>query len=215
MPLDLPKGPVLVVAPHPDDETLGAGALIATLAAQDIRVIVVAVTDGENAYDLPHEERLALGLARQHEQCKALKQLGVEEDAIRRLQLTDSGLMEQRTELEHHLMEIAEPCMTMLAPWEADFHPDHIACAHAAHSVASAKGLILISYFFWTWHRGSPELLDGLPIRRFNPPQKALAAKSRAIEQHRSQFERKDDDPILNDRLLAPARWNFEIFLPA
>lgn len=213
MPLDLPRGPVLVIAPHPDDETLGAGALIATLSAQALRIIVVAATDGENAYNLLPAERSSLALIRQQEQRKALEELGVEANAIRRLRLTDSGLMAQDAELERRIMEIAEPGMTMLAPWAGDFHPDHIACAHASRSVAMAKGLPLISYFFWTWHRGTPELLDGLPIRRFSPAPEALAAKARAIRQHRSQFEREVGDPILNDRLLAPAWWSFEIFL--
>ncbi len=42
--------PVLVVAPHRDDETLGAGGLIAAQRSRGIEVRVVAVTDGEMAY---------------------------------------------------------------------------------------------------------------------------------------------------------------------
>lgn len=213
--LDLPKGPVMVVAPHPDDETLGAGALIAAMSAQGVRVIVVAATDGENAYDLPPAERTSLGFIRQREQREALEELGVSADAIKRLRLTDSGLMGQTVELERRILEVVELEMTILAPWEGDFHPDHIACAQAASAIARAKKLPLLSYFFWTWHRGYPELLDGLPIRRFEPPPDALAAKARAISRHRSQFERQVGEPILNNRLLAPARWGFEVFLSA
>ena len=40
-------GRVVVIAPHPDDEVLGAGATTATLALQGARVVVIAVTDGE------------------------------------------------------------------------------------------------------------------------------------------------------------------------
>ncbi|WP_172838149.1 PIG-L deacetylase family protein [Terriglobus roseus] len=214
-PLDLPTGPILVIAPHPDDETLGAGALIATLSAQATRVIVVAATDGENAYDLPPAGRIDLGLIREREQRKALGLLGVQPDSVIRLRLTDSGLMGQRSELERRVMEVAEPGMTILAPWQGDFHPDHVACAHVACSVAQAKGLALISYFFWTWHRGSPETLDGLPLRRFIPTFDARAAKAQAIGQHRSQFESESGDPILNDRLIAPIYWDFEVFLSA
>jgi LmbE family N-acetylglucosaminyl deacetylase len=39
-------GPVVILAPHPDDETLGCGGLIATRAAEGRRVVVVVVTDG-------------------------------------------------------------------------------------------------------------------------------------------------------------------------
>ena len=42
--------PTVVVAPHPDDETLAAGGLIAALTSRGIPVTVVAVTDGEHAY---------------------------------------------------------------------------------------------------------------------------------------------------------------------
>ena len=37
---------IVVVAAHPDDETLGFGAIGATLAGRGVRVQVVAVTDG-------------------------------------------------------------------------------------------------------------------------------------------------------------------------
>jgi len=41
-----PAGPIVILAPHPDDETLGAGGLIATRAGEGRRVVVVVVTDG-------------------------------------------------------------------------------------------------------------------------------------------------------------------------
>ncbi|MBV1896840.1 MAG: PIG-L family deacetylase, partial [Rhodobacteraceae bacterium] len=40
-------GPVLVVAPHPDDEVLGAGGTIARLADQGRKVHVAIVTRGQ------------------------------------------------------------------------------------------------------------------------------------------------------------------------
>src|SRR6202044_612035 len=47
---ELPFVPTLVLAPHPDDETLGAGGLIAKLRRAGVTVTIVAITDGENAY---------------------------------------------------------------------------------------------------------------------------------------------------------------------
>lgn len=38
-------GPLLVVAPHPDDEVLGAGGLIRAWAARGARVSVLSVSD--------------------------------------------------------------------------------------------------------------------------------------------------------------------------
>jgi LmbE family N-acetylglucosaminyl deacetylase len=212
-PLVVPAGPVLIVAPHPDDETLGAGALIATLRARDVPVTVVAVTDGENAYDTCATKRLELGATREREQQEALAVLGVEPSAIKRLRMTDSGLAAQERDLTDRLLHLVDTDMTLLAPWSGDFHPDHEACARAAATVAAVKGVPLISYFFWTWHRGWPELLDGLELRRFNPEPKELAAKACALARHQSQLQRQDGAPILPDQLLSPARWPFEVFL--
>jgi hypothetical protein len=41
---------VVVIAPHPDDEVLGVGDLLALAAAAGARVRLVAVTDGERSH---------------------------------------------------------------------------------------------------------------------------------------------------------------------
>ena len=210
-----PAQPTLILAPHPDDETLGAGALIATLRALGVPVTVVAATDGENAYDSSQDERVALAVEREAEQESALGELGVPAHAIHRLRFTDSGLHRCEEELTKRLSEIAQPGMHLIAPWIGDFHPDHEACARAAATVAAANSLSLTSYFFWTWHRGEQSLLEGLPVRRFIPSKAALQAKARALRCHRSQLEHERFEPILPARLLGPAYWPFEIFLPA
>ena len=43
------QGPLIVVAPHPDDEVFGPGGLIRCWAAAGQSVTVVSVTDGEAA----------------------------------------------------------------------------------------------------------------------------------------------------------------------
>ena len=45
--LNLSTRRVIIVAPHPDDEVLGAGGLIQAALSRDISVEVVAVTDGD------------------------------------------------------------------------------------------------------------------------------------------------------------------------
>jgi LmbE family N-acetylglucosaminyl deacetylase len=44
------RRPTVVVSPHPDDETPGAGGLIATQVSRHVRVKLLGVTDGEAAY---------------------------------------------------------------------------------------------------------------------------------------------------------------------
>lgn len=214
-PWQPPTMPTLVVAPHPDDETLGAGALIATLSANGVPVSVVAVTDGENCYDVSPDRRKAVRHTREHEQVAALAKLGVPRECVHRLRLTDSGLHLQEAELTSALMRLAEPGMHLVAPWIGDFHPDHEACARAAANVAREKSLPLTSYFFWTWHRGVLSTVNPLPLVRFQPSSAALRAKAEALKCHISQLQRADSEPILPERLLGPARWPFEVFLPA
>src|SRR5690606_16204888 len=49
-PLSLPARRITVIAPHPDDESLGCGGLIAALAADGRAVQVVFVTDGAGSH---------------------------------------------------------------------------------------------------------------------------------------------------------------------
>ena len=69
---------MLVIAPHPDDETLAAGGLIARQTSRDIPIHVVAVTDGENAYN----DGIDITFRRSAEQTSALKRLGVVSSSI-------------------------------------------------------------------------------------------------------------------------------------
>jgi len=81
----LPAFVDLVLAPHPDDETLGAGGLIAKLRRAGVPVTIVAITDGENAYaGIPR-----LGDIRVLEQSEAVQRLGVPAHMIHRLHLPD------------------------------------------------------------------------------------------------------------------------------
>jgi LmbE family N-acetylglucosaminyl deacetylase len=215
-----PRGPMLVIAPHPDDETLGAGGLIASQRALGIDVTVVAVTDGENAYlDTDPGVIENLRRVRRQEQTNALGRLGVPEEKIVRFSLTDSGV----TAREEELIQLLEPLITrgthVISPWTGDFHPDHESCGRAAAIVAEKAGAQITSYFFWAWHRGTPELLMGprfnLQLGAFRFDEEILRAKTEALLCHRSQLERTTGDEILPASLLGPARRKFEVFAHA
>ncbi len=67
MELDVDR-PLVVVAAHPDDETLGAAGLIATAAARGIRIDLLVVTDGEGSHpDSPTHSPATLALLRRRE----------------------------------------------------------------------------------------------------------------------------------------------------
>ena len=209
------SAPMVVIAPHPDDEILGVGGLIAAQRSRGVDVTVVAVTDGENAYPDAAHESTRLGMERKREQTEALRCVGVSEDKIVRLQIPDSNVMAHLPELMERLSLWISPHTHLLAPWRGDFHPDHKACGLVAESVAQTTGALLTSYFFWTWHQGTPELVENLPLRRFPLGASELWAKTEALSCHRSQLHRERGEPILPRSLLGPAERPFEVFLIA
>ncbi len=200
--------PTVVVAPHPDDETLAAGGLIAALTSRGIPVSVVAVTDGEHAY----ADNKGLAETRRREQARALARLGVPATNIVRLGLADSNVASQEENMIARLRPLITAETQVVAPWHGDFHPDHEACARAVKVVARDYGATLISYFFWTWHRGSVATLDGLTLRKFALSDELLVAKAEALACHASQLVHAPEPEILPDNLLWPARLPFEVF---
>jgi LmbE family N-acetylglucosaminyl deacetylase len=198
----------VVIAPHPDDETLAAGGLIATQRSRQIPVTLLAVTDGEAAYPGVPD----LGRTRRIEQARAAEALGVARDAVIRLGLRDSAVAEFEPVLIDRIESSINSDTLLVAPWPHDPHPDHEACGRAAATAAGRTGATLISYFFWTWHHFSPESLNGLSLRRLALSADARSRRARALTCHRSQLHRDEGPPILPQVFLAPARRPFETF---
>jgi LmbE family N-acetylglucosaminyl deacetylase len=207
----------LVIAPHPDDETLGCGGLIARLCASGAKVRVVAVTDGEHAYPddaLPDDETEVRG-TREREQMAALACLGAGKAEVYRLRLTDSGVGDAEEKLAALLEPLVEPTTHVIAPWPHDFHPDHEASGRAAKKVARACGAKLTYWFFWTWHRGTVEMLDGLELVRLSLSEEEQRRKREALACHASQLAHAEGGAILPEDLREPAYRPFEVYLPA
>ncbi len=205
-----PRKPTLVISPHPDDETLGAGGLIAWQALCGVPVTVAAVTDGEAAY--PNFPGLAQ--IRRVEQQQAVEALGAQVSIVR-LGIPDSAVQSHEAELETRLRPLIAKDTLVIAPWKNDWHPDHEACARAAEKLCHEAGAELISYVFWTWHRRTPEIFDGVALRRFELSAELAAAKRAALACHVSQLQDRllNDEPILPRLLLAPALRTFETYV--
>jgi LmbE family N-acetylglucosaminyl deacetylase len=93
---------ILVFAPHPDDESLGAGGLIARAVEKNATVMVVIVTDGSSSHttsgyskfktNLNITGNISLPELRRNETLNALKNLGVSEKNVIFLGYPDVGL---------------------------------------------------------------------------------------------------------------------------
>jgi LmbE family N-acetylglucosaminyl deacetylase len=178
------------------------------LRARGVHVTIVAVTDGENAY----KANEGLAELRRMEQTRAVAHLGVAENNVIRLHFVDSGVAAQETELVTKLRPLIHSGTQVFAPWAGDFHPDHEACARAASIAASEAGATLISYFFWTWHRGTPATVRGLDLRKLTLNKELRRAKATALACHASQLTHSPEPEILPENLLWPARTAFEVY---
>ena len=208
-PWEPPAIPTVIISPHPDDETLGAGALIATQRQRGVPVSIIAVTDGERAYpDWP-----GLAEVRRNEQEVAATALGMDPRQVVRLRLPDSDVSRHERCLVRHIAAGINANTLVLAPWAHDPHPDHRACGRAAIAAARDTGAMVVFYLFWAWHRNHAESLEHLPLRRFILSALALNSRAEALAYHTSQLNRADGDPILPDIYLAPARRAFETYL--
>ncbi len=142
---------VVVVAAHPDDETLGAGGAVRALHRAGAELSLVVATDGEAAYPgLDAAARSDLARARRVELGEALRAQGLDDVPVTWLGLPDSGLDVRGADLRDALAPVLAGADAWLAPWPGDPHPDHRAAGLAAAAAApvTAHGW---SYPIWMW----------------------------------------------------------------
>jgi LmbE family N-acetylglucosaminyl deacetylase len=115
-------GPVLVVAPHPDDEVLGAGGTIARLAAMDADVFVAIVTRGDPS--IFSEESIE---TTRREAVEAQRLLGVRKTIFLEgfpAALVDTVPQAHLNAVLSELLDQVDPEL-ILAPFPGDLHLDH------------------------------------------------------------------------------------------
>lgn len=142
-PGSLPRGTVLVVAPHPDDETIGCGGAILLHKARGDRVVVVQVTGGEagdpNALQ---GDATALVATRRREARAAGERLGVDE--TRTLAFADGKVAPDEALVAALVAEIDRACPAIVyAPSLLECHPDHLATGLATARALRRSPLIV------------------------------------------------------------------------
>ncbi|PNY79591.1 PIG-L family deacetylase [Deinococcus koreensis] len=198
-PRTLP-GPVWVVSPHPDDEALGCGALIAALTTLGQDVWALLVSDGAASHPgsraFPPSRLSALRLS---EWRAGLAELGVPPEHTQTLNLPDGALDRCDPAVIRPRLQAAfagAPPRTLLLPWRRDPHPDHRAC-WTLLMAARPAGCRVLGYSVWLTERGTPD--DWPPADEARPWAfeigGAAARKSRAISAHASQLGLIQDDP--------------------
>lgn len=194
----------VVVTPHPDDEVLGCGGLIATQRANNVEVVIVAVTDGEASHPGvegvdPHRLRRR----RRDEQRAALEMLGAGAALVHRLGLADGAVTADEARLAELLAEVVRPDDLLVAPWEHDHHCDHEACGRAARLVARRCRCTTLGSLVWAPSRTDPRSAPPGELLELSLDQAAQEARLAAIDVHRSQTQALGGPAVVTDELLA------------
>lgn len=180
----------VIVAPHPDDEAIGAYGLIRTLRANGTRVRVVVVTDGTGSH--PNSARwptARLAARRRSETLSVLREIGVAKGEVDFLDLEDGALMpgsEPHRRLVRRALARAR-CDLLVLPARDDDHPDHRAVAGIARCSSADR---ILEYLVWPNRRSRSRRASHL--LRLGP---IASAKRGAILRYRSQTGAIRDDP--------------------
>lgn len=206
----------VIVAPHPDDEVLAVGGLLARRARDALPVSVIAVTDGTASHRDSTEwpvERLVR--ERPSESRLALHRLGVDIEPVR-LGLPDGGLQGLECLLAERLLPMLDRRDVVFTTWRRDGHPDHEATGHACAFAAARVGARLVEVPVWAWHWATPGdvRLPWSRARRLPLDAEAVHRKRCAMQAFRSQLQpdaSTGQGPILRATTVARASRPYEV----
>jgi LmbE family N-acetylglucosaminyl deacetylase len=221
-------GRTVIVIPHPDDEALGCGGLLALLGQAGQAVAAVLVSDGTMSH--PHSQEFSPAARRELRYAElrhALAVLNVNENNVLYLNLPDSQVPSAGPAFEEATARLAnfitqQQAATVLTPWRRDPHPDHRATSllTAAALASLLQPPRRLEYVVWAWERAAeadlPQPGEGQGFRLDIGG--VLTQKQRAIAAHRSQLAPGTitDDPggfLLSETMLAHFAQPTEVFI--
>ncbi|MDR7275610.1 PIG-L deacetylase family protein [Catenuloplanes atrovinosus] len=219
---------LLVLAPHPDDETFGCGALIARARAAGSPVTVAVATDGARSTASARLSPAGLARLRTGELHAACAALGVTD--VLQLGFPDGGLTDRRDALTTRLRGLYRDLRPeyVLLPCRQDAHPDHRALHEAALAAGPPRAL---AYPVWAWFEApvfpAAAAADRVALWAWAaarsgwlrvPTGPYLAAKREAVSAYLSQTTNLTGEPgwsHLDPRFVAAFLGPHEVFRPA
>jgi LmbE family N-acetylglucosaminyl deacetylase len=189
---------LLVVAPHPDDETIATGLLIQQVLAAGGEVRIVLLTAGDNnpwpqrwlerRWRIGAAERVRWGRRRRAEILEALQCLGVAQQALQSMDWPDMGVTDR-------LMQHGEPSLAAMARAIEQFSPSLVAMPsiddrHPDHGAAH----VLVRLALAGWSEPPQQLAylihgeaAGIAQVEVHGSAAQLARKTAALRAHRTQ----------------------------
>lgn len=214
--------PLLVLAPHPDDETFGCGGLIAECCCRNQPVYIVVLTDGSGSHprsrEYPKNHLVALRAAETRE---AVATLGVPPGHVQFLGLRDGYLLKHDAPpIVADIMKFAgsRGVQTVVTTWKHDPHPDHRAAYRLGRRVARELGAGLLQCPVWGWTIPPEAWLPRMQVRGARLDiSRHVAVKRQATACYRSQTtDLIRDDPVgfrMSPEIVALFHRPFEVFV--
>lgn len=171
---------MVVLAPHPDDEILGCGGMLAFHAERGDRPVVVYLSDG--AAGDPSGANSNLAAVRRAESAAALAALG--DCGAEHLGIPD-GTLDARADLADRILTILNRyhCELLYMPSPLECHSDHVAASSAALRAAASLPAPRVCLFGINQMVPANELYD---ISRYRNK------KDAALAHYKSQLAYKD-----------------------
>ncbi|WP_291041644.1 bifunctional PIG-L family deacetylase/class I SAM-dependent methyltransferase [Herbiconiux sp.] len=221
---------LVLVAAHPDDETLGAAGLLARAYAAGVRTTVLVATSGEASHpdsSTHRPDELARLREIETEKAVALMAPGATVEFAR---LPDGGLsgavpaMRERLEALVGVAGEGDPGtrgarVLLVSTWAGDRHPDHEAACEATAAVAESRELWHLAYPVWLWHWAAVDdpavPWDSFVSVSLDP--EIVDAKLHALALHTSQVSPLSglpgDEVLLHEGMLEHFTRSFELFV--
>ena len=171
---------ILVIAPHPDDESIGCGGTLCRHTARGDRVAAVFLTSGE--LGLEHLQREEAWRVREGEAESAAAVLGLADLTFLRCPdwFVGDGVDEVVALLRPVLAR--EAPQSIYLPHDREWHPDHRAALGVVRAACQDSGILapdLLTYEVWTPLSEFDEVKDITPF---------MARKLRAVRCYHSQL---------------------------
>lgn len=221
-PAELAQMEFVVLVAHPDDESLGAGGLLARLVSAGADVEVLLCSAGEASHPgSPTTTPEQLAAVRREEFAGAMAAFGLA-GRWQFLDLPDSGLAQHRAVIAARLAEVISrrnasgAGLVIVAPYRADGHIDHDTLGAVAAEAAEAGGHGLLEYPIWYWLWATPEDTAWRGWTRLPLSPGEQRAKRAALDAHTSQLlplsDQPGDEVLLSEQFLAHFSRPFEVF---
>jgi LmbE family N-acetylglucosaminyl deacetylase len=178
-----PRGRVLYLAPHPDDDVIGAGGTLALHRAQGDPVHVLIVFDGVAGDAAKRFDPAAYRARRRAEARAGGARLGLADyefwDYPEGHEPTPAELETAARRLSGRLRELVPDLV--YAPWIGEQHVDHHSLARAARRALELAGFRGEAWAYEVW--------TPLVAQRIVDVSALFEQKRAALEEHRSQIE--------------------------